>query len=565
MHWINVRIVPALLTASLMVVSAAAAAHSPSAAPETGFLVVAADRGFQGNEEIRDAFEALARSRNAALAVATDERTRESLREALGTLAEHGARRVVVLPAFVSASDAQLAMVKRLLAESEAPLPVSFATAFGDSYLAVEALAEGFRAVREPKGRRVIVVGYGDASSGEIQRDWERLAARAAEGFGFSSVRTAVWNSGRSAEYRAQQERFKEGLAAAARDGERPIVVPFHLGRKADSMMSFDAALKRALPTGAEIALLEPAGSPAFSTWMMREANRHVPLAPGELGVVVLAHGADYHWNETIRGALQPLEARYKIEYCFSMADQPLVERSVRRLESRGARAAVIVRVFGFAASFRAEVERMIGLDIERRAAGGAAHAAHGESSGPSARIRSAMPMVTVGGVEDDALFAEALLDRARELSKNPAQETVILVAHGTGGDAENDDWLRKLGSIGEQMRANGGAAFRAIRAATWREDWPEKRAAWVAKARTMVEEAARDGGRALVIPARVNGRGPEREYLKGLDFELGSGFAPHPHFARWVEKQIELGAAELGRPTGAGAPAESDVGKRHH
>jgi hypothetical protein len=61
-----------------------------------------------------------------------------------------------------------------------------------------------------------------------------------------------------------------------------------------------------------------------------------------------------------------------------------------------------------------------------------------------------------------------------------------------------------------------------------------------------MVEEATGDGGRALVIPARTNAQGPERVFLKGLSFELGEGFAPHPLFARWVEEQVKNGISAI-------------------
>jgi hypothetical protein len=95
-------------------------------------------------------------------------------------------------------------------------------------------------------------------------------------------------------------------------------------------------------------------------------------------------------------------------------------------------------------------------------------------------------------------------------------------------------------------MRASGGDRFRSIEVATWREDWPDKREAWIARVRAMVTAAQTDGGRALVIPARTNSRGPEREFLDGLNYSLGQGFAPHPLFARWVESQAEAGIDEL-------------------
>jgi hypothetical protein len=100
-------------------------------------------------------------------------------------------------------------------------------------------------------------------------------------------------------------------------------------------------------------------------------------------------------------------------------------------------------------------------------------------------------------------------------------------------------------------MRKNGGAGFRAIHTATWREDWPEKRVPAVEKVRSLVQEASGDGGRALVLPARTLGQGPECRLLEGLTFELGEGFAPHPLFARWAEQQVEraLEASGVTRP----------------
>jgi hypothetical protein len=118
-------------------------------------------------------------------------------------------------------------------------------------------------------------------------------------------------------------------------------------------------------------------------------------------------------------------------------------------------------------------------------------------------------------------------------------------------------------------MRELGGRRFRAIRSATWREDWPDKREAAVEEVRSFVQEAAADGGRALVIPARTLGQGPERRLLEGLPFELGEGFAPLPLFARWADEQVALALAGLGagdvtRPAsmagaspGSGSPGE--------
>jgi sirohydrochlorin ferrochelatase len=518
-------------------------------------LVVAPDRGFMGDQEIEDAFAGLAARHNAELVFVTDERAQPFLDRALERLVKRGARKVVVLPLFLSEADPRFQRAQKLFAQApELNVPVSFGGVFGQSYLAVETLADRLRGVRTPAGTRVIVVGSAGTdvdSRRRLESDAQRMAEQAARGFGFESVRAIAWD----------EREGKARLAAAATGAERVAVVPFHLAQKFDSMMTFEGGLE--LPERAELVVGDVTPHPALGLWMLREATRHSPLRAEDVGVVFLAHGADFHWNDGMRTAVAGLGARYKLEFAFCMADQPVVERAVRRLEQRGARAIVVVRVFGLESSFRGEVERMLGLDVEQPSS---AHAGHGHGPGPasaepSARIRSSAPMVTVGGLEAHALFAGALLERARELSRDPARETLILVAHGAGEDARNDHWLGILQALARRMRAAGGDRFRAIEVATWREDWPDKREPWIKKVRGLVEDARKDGGKAIVVPARTSAEGPERELLAGLDFELGRGFAPHPLFERWVEEQILSGIRQL-KPH---SPARAGEHHDHH
>ena len=67
-------------------------------------------------------------------------------------------------------------------------------------------------------------------------------------------------------------------------------------------------------------------------------------------------------------------------------------------------------------------------------------------------------------------------------------------------------------------MRKAGGSDFQAIKVATWREDWPDKRAPSIEKIRAMIEDAKKQGGRAIVIPARITGQGFEKKFLKSKD-----------------------------------------------
>lgn len=270
-----------------------------------GFLVVAPDRGFLGNEELHDAFTPLAKTTVAELVFVTDERTRDMLQSAVDRLQSAGAQRIVLLPFFISSAHPKYQMMLEMLEQCPSKNP----------------------------GK------------------WRKAAC----------------------------------------DSGRTVVLPFHQGRKLDSMMSLNAQLWRALRDRAEVMAghdLTPHSH--VTTWLLREANRFSAIRKQDLGIVFLAHGSDYHWNESMRQAVMPLMDRYKIEFAFSMADPPIIERAVRCLENRGARAIVILRVFGLADSFQATVERLIGLDIE----GGAEHQSHtGRCKRRAKRSRGSRPM----------------------------------------------------------------------------------------------------------------------------------------------------------------------------
>ncbi|MEM7156599.1 MAG: cobalamin biosynthesis protein CbiX [Myxococcota bacterium] len=523
-------------------------------------LVIAADRGFMGNEELRDSvgeFVAATGAR-AQLVLLTGKSDDAKLRRALDHLASDS---VVVLPLFISDDHPRFVEAKALLADVGA----KWSAPFGESYFAVEILAERLRQIEKPKRHNTVLLSYGALTPEQrvaMQADLDRIAKHASAGLGLRRVRSLVWHEYDSPD---EEERRKEVTREFAREMlrlGRTAVVPFNLGIKLDSMMSISGFVKRYLPRRSQYVGGDVLPHPAVAQWMQRELNRHRELTIDDLGVVFLAHGATFDWNETMRNAVEPLTAKYKVEFAFSMADRPVVEQAVRRLEARGASAIVVVRVFGLESSFVPTVDRMLGQDVEgghhghgmhhehggrsRRARGGHGH--HGMNDGP--RIRSTAHMVSVGGIEDDALFAGALLGRARALSRDPSRETVLVVAHGAGEDEDNDHWNRVLESLARQMKEQGGNDFRAIEIGTWREDWPKKRGPEIERIRGIVERGSANG-RVLVIPARTTLEGPERKLLQGLEYELGSGFAPSPEFLRWVEDQVIEGAGRLGIQAG--------------
>lgn len=506
-----------LLMFALLAGSAHAAELKP--ADQTGFLIVAADRGFVGNEEIRDAFASFSANHPAALVFVTDERTRQTLQSGLASLHQQNIGRIVVLPLFISAAEPRYQLIRTLVTEENQTIPVTFTKPYGESYFAVEALATRLRGMQHTAQQHLLVVGYGaqnDTHRRAMYDDWMRIVKQASQGVSFRSINSLILlEAQKDEEPESYGNKTKQQLATAlsslgtATKNNKNQVIAFALGPKYDSMMSLESRLERLLPENAALNHFEIEPQ-HLAMWMEREASRNLPLAEEDTGVILFAHGSDFHWNENLRVAVEPLMKRYKIEFAFSMADPYTIERALHKLEQRGAKAAIVVSAFASRSSYRNEIGYLAGLDIENQDdhihdnnSGHGSHGGHGghaKSSTPVPRILTSLPVIWTGGYEDNPLFASALFDRVLALSKDPARETVILTAHGTQDDRKNDEWLEKLNSIASQMHDQGGQKFKAFKVATWREDWPDKRAPWVKKVRAMVTEASKQGDRVIVI-----------------------------------------------------------------
>lgn len=178
---------------------------------------------------------------------------------------------------------------------------------------------------------------------------------------------------------------------------------------------------------------------------------------------------------------------------------------------------------------------------------GGPQHAGGGHVMEPLERVVArATLLVSDEGVCESPLVEEILLDRVRALSVDPARESVLLLAHGPGDDAENERWLARMRERAARIFELG--PFRAVRCETLREDWPERRAEAERRIRQFVSAGSRDGGRVLVVPFRIAGFGPYAEVLAGLEYVAdGRGLCPHPNMTRWIAEAAERCFARSG------------------
>ncbi|WP_340105540.1 sirohydrochlorin chelatase [Rhodohalobacter sp. 8-1] len=510
----------------------------------TGFLVIAPDRGFMGNQEVRDIHTTFSDEYLSSLAFITSEETDRFLNEGIEKLTENRVSEIVVIPLFLSGYHPLYKLAEERLTNARlTDLPLEITETMSQSYLTAEILVDRIAELSEnPTEESLVVVATGASNQDEmdgITADVEKLLHMNHGFFDFNSETVIVFDDG-GGRSEASQERLSEKLTSIQEEGQKPLVVTFDLTPKLDGMMAFGSWIRPlirnhgALYNGNDITPHENVG-----LWLAKQANSYLPVTKENLGVIFMPHGSNYNWNRTMMDAIDELHEEYMIEHAFSMGDATLVDRAVEKLEARGATAITVLRIFSLESSFKISVEYTLGLR-DQVGHGGMMHM----MSGPPQRVVSSSEFYTTGGLEDSPLFAEALLDRAIGLSENPEDETIILVGHGTRTEEGNNRWMNNLETITAHMEKTAdemGYNFRDFKFENWREDWPDLRDKHINNVREMVKIASEDGGTAIVVPARTTKGGHAQRWLSDLDFKHdGEGFAPHPLFVEWVEGLIQ-------------------------
>jgi sirohydrochlorin ferrochelatase len=264
-------------------------------------------------------------------------------------------------------------------------------------------------------------------------------------------------------------------------------------------------------------------------------------------GILLLAHGGEPAWNSEIEKLRADVSTSAPAALALGMADPETLQRGIDRLEAQGVSLIVAVPLF---VNSHSEVmdQTRYALDLSSSPSETMRRAAAAMKSMPMPmnmfslkRASHRARILLAAALDADPLVSRVLLERARALSRDPAKETVILVAHGPVDDAAVPYWARDLAAHAAAIEKGGN--FRAVRAELLRDDAsPAVRAKAVAELRARVVDAARDGGRALVVPVLIARGGIEDKIprdLAGLAFAWsGDALLPHAGFDEWALKR---------------------------
>ena len=511
-----------------------------------GFMVIAEDRGFVGNNETVNLFNQFEREYLSSLVFVgrkydgIKSEYSEYIQKGISELDNKGVSEIVILPLFLSESNYILKMLRKNIPSYHFKGDIRWNRAMSGSYLIAQILLDSVNKLsKNPTEENLLLVGRGaidEKSEKLIKEELEQLVNYIKKRKTYKSVQVGVYYSYNADEKirKTKDNEVDEMVIHAAAKTGRTLLVPFVIGPKYSHMMSFTHFVERRFE---DIDLIYHSDEillhPNVLIWMKKAANAHIPISINNpIGVVVMPHGATKPYNDAIEKTIEPLKKKYQVEMAYGMGDSISLQNAISNLEGKGIKRIVFVRMYPSSDQFKEKTDYILGLDSRVPE--------QWDGLIPS-QVRTSAIINTFGGYEEDSLIAGIFLDRIKEVSKNPTEETIILLAHG--GKNEQAEKLRneKMDSHISWIQKQSNPPFKKIIGMTLREDWPDKRAKAVKKIKKVVKEG-NSSGKVIIISNRLYGSGPYNHFLKGLEFEMNSkGLAPHPNLTKWLEKGIEI------------------------
>ncbi|MEA1906637.1 MAG: CbiX/SirB N-terminal domain-containing protein, partial [Euryarchaeota archaeon] len=225
--------------------------------------------------------------------------------------------------------------------------------------------------------------------------------------------------------------------------------------------------------------------------------DSEVTYSKFDTGILVVAHGSPSEaWCAPVRAAIHNVDLPYPVELGFlEFVPGETINAAVDRLDKHGVKNIIAVPLFVSSHSDHiAEVEYVLGLRDSLPGAHGASEmgvmsstreragmitfasgkevmrsvvqkdgryfisrmavAGHpgGDEEEELVPVESSAAITLTGAIDDHWLVGEILADRVRALSTNPANETVVLVAHGADNETDIAGWINDSMSLAEQV-----------------------------------------------------------------------------------------------------------------
>jgi sirohydrochlorin ferrochelatase len=292
------------------------------------------------------------------------------------------------------------------------------------------------------------------------------------------------------------------------------------------------------------------------------------PKNSSRIGILIMAHGGGTTWNNMVKEAAKPLTETYPVEYAWGMANFVSLQKAVKNLEAKSVDQIIVIPLFISKHSpilrqaeyllgvrdeladqpmpvmhYTDEFKEMSGIELDD------SHFMHNMIFPPALnQIEIHTPVQFTDALDDHPIVADILRRRILSLSEDPANETVVLAAHGPNGEEDNTGWVQSMESLAAQVQHKqsdeGLPGFRNIMALTVRDDAPE---AIHEQARQYLRAVVRQGnisGEVIVIPVFLSPGGREKsvaQRLEGLKFKWsGETLLPDDRLSTFLINSVE-------------------------
>lgn len=238
-------------------------------------------------------------------------------------------------------------------------------------------------------------------------------------------------------------------------------------------------------------------------------------------GVLVVAHGSrKEEWVAEIDRAVSVLRGLpVEVGFLEKVPGRDMAS-ALFRLKEQGVSQVEVIPLFVSSASTHlVEVRYALGLE----------ESCPEESDWPV--INHGLTLHWHPPLDDHPLVVELILDRIAPLSRDPSQESVLLVAHGSSDPQLKEKWQVMLGRLAQAVSQRGN--FRQVEVAT----------IIPATIRSKTKELA-EQGEVIVIPLFISPGFYTQTYIprqfKGLNVRYsGETYLPHPCISHWLVQEV--------------------------
>jgi hypothetical protein len=268
----------------------------------------------------------------------------------------------------------------------------------------------------------------------------------------------------------------------------------------------------------------------------------------GTTGILVLSHGVGENSDRLVRDAYLPMASKTPVAIGFgmSMMNSAHLQSAVDDLRAAGVRRIILVDE-GTTTKYNSLTRHwqyIFGM--------------YPESSYMDVPKINApgVEFVWAGHFNDHPLITDMLFESAMSVSKDPANEVLIIVGHGPEEAADNAPDLKIIQAHADRIKARN--KFADVRVTNIQDDAIRPvRESNVRKLRAWIQQATKAGKKVIVVPIAAASYGVQRNIktdLRGLEYTFAEkGLVENPKFIQWVDSVVKSAeaehAAKPGRP----------------